>query len=275
MKEVIAIFDITRTENKFFLFDRDYNVVLRTTAPKENAIDDDGDPCEDIEELSEWVKKTFYEVLKDKDYEVKAVNFSTYGASLVHLNKQGKVVGPLYDYNKPYPTELIDEFINSYGDRTTFELSVGSRIYGMQNAGLQLYWIKKKKPELFKQINNSLHLPQYCSYLFSGKVFNEISSLGCHSTLWDYQKDRSHDWIFSEKFIKFFPPLIKTTSNEKIRVKGKNINCGIGIHNSSSSLVPYLMSFEKSFVLINTDLWAVTFNLFNNSKLMDEGLRRD
>ncbi len=43
--------------------------------------DEDGFPGEDIHELTNWVRDTFWRVLAMKEYEILAVNFSAYGAS--------------------------------------------------------------------------------------------------------------------------------------------------------------------------------------------------
>ena len=58
------------------------------------------------------------------------------------------------------------------------------------NSGKQLYWLKYKRPEIFKKIKKTLHLPQYLSYVFTGEMYSEYTSIGCHTVLWDYQKKK-------------------------------------------------------------------------------------
>ena len=50
-----------------------------------------------------------------KDIDVKAVNFSAYGASFVHLDGGSNIVTPLYNYLKPYPENFKKRFYDAYG----------------------------------------------------------------------------------------------------------------------------------------------------------------
>lgn len=108
---VIAIFDIGKTNKKFFLIDEHYKIVLERTVNFDETVDDDGDPCEDIALLTNWVKESLQEILELKKFDVKALNFSTYGASFVHLDQDGVVTAPLCNYLKSFPDELKDEFL--------------------------------------------------------------------------------------------------------------------------------------------------------------------
>ena len=48
---VVAIFDVGKTNKKLFLFDEDYQLVFEKTARFTETVDEDGDPCENIENL--------------------------------------------------------------------------------------------------------------------------------------------------------------------------------------------------------------------------------
>src|SRR5690606_31316494 len=100
---------------------------------------------------------------------LRALNFSTYGASFVHLGSDGRVVAPLYNYLKPYPKRTLDRFFAKYPEQEN-SLQTASPNLAMLNSGLQLYWLKHDKPKIFGQIKHSLHLPQYLSFLFTGKM---------------------------------------------------------------------------------------------------------
>jgi sugar (pentulose or hexulose) kinase len=95
----------------------------------------------------------------------------------------------LYNYLKPYPESLQKQFYNTYGREAEFAFRTASPVLGSLNSGMQLYRIKYEKPELFKEIKYALHLPQYLSFLISGKVCSDITSIGCHTNLWDFQKN--------------------------------------------------------------------------------------
>ena len=92
--------------------------------------------------------QTFAEILLRKDIEIKAVNFSAYGASFVHLNKNLKPITPLYNYLKPYPEKLKQQFYNTYGGESLIATQHAYPVIGSLNSGLQLYSLKYEKPEI-------------------------------------------------------------------------------------------------------------------------------
>ncbi len=53
--------------------------------------------------LEQWMLEACTTFLDDERYEVKGINFSTYGASLMYLDEQGKRLTPVYNYLKPMP----------------------------------------------------------------------------------------------------------------------------------------------------------------------------
>ena len=180
---VIAIIDVGKTNKKLFLFDEHYKIVYERSARFIETTDEDGDPCENLESLRLSVFDSLHDVFKRKEFEVKAINFSTYGASFVYIDEDGKPVAPLYNYLKPYPEELKKQFYDTYGGEEVFSYKTASPVLGSLNSGMQLYRIKYEKPELFKRIKYALHLPQYMSYLFRGNVYADITSIGCHTNM--------------------------------------------------------------------------------------------
>ena len=171
--------------------------------------------------------------------------------------------------------KLLKEFFTKYGSQEKITRQTASPALGFLNAGLQLFWLKYRKPELFKQIKYSLHFPQYLSYLFTGKTYSEITSIGCHTTLWDFEKQHPHDWVYKEKLMSLFPPLINTFNTVKIRYKSRQIPCGIGVHDSSAALIPYQLRFEEPFILVSTGTWSITLNPYSDEPLTFEELNRD
>src|SRR6187402_2948315 len=95
---VILIYDIGKTNKKLLLFDEQYKIVFEQNKQLTETKDEDGFSCENIDELTGWLKESFETILADKRFEIKAVNFSGYGASFVYLDKEGKQILPLYNY---------------------------------------------------------------------------------------------------------------------------------------------------------------------------------
>jgi sugar (pentulose or hexulose) kinase len=50
---------------------------------------------------------------------------------------------------------------------------------------------------------------------------------------------------------------------------------GVGLHDSSAALIPYLVSFQEPFVLISTGTWCISLNPFNQQPLTADELAQD
>lgn len=272
---VTAVFDIGKTNKKFFLFDENLTEVHSSYIRLDPIPDEDNFPSEPLAPLEEWMLRTFKEALKSPDYQIKRLNFSCHGASLVHTDEQGIPATPLYDYLKPFPEDLLSRFYEENGGKMTFCRATSSPPLAMLNSGLQLYFIKYKKPDFFKKIAHSFHFPQYLSFLFTGEMVSDYTSIGCHTGLWDYEANDYHKWVDREEIRKLFPPIVPGTTLLKTKPELGNIPCGIGVHDSSSALLPYIKQESEPFALLSTGTWAICINPSNKTKLKKKELKSD
>jgi len=289
---VIAILDVGKTNKKLLLFDEQYRVVWERSVTFDSATDEDGESCEDLGRLTSWIRESLTTASALPDFRIRAVNFSAYGASFVHLGEDGQPVSPLYNYLKAYPETLRKKFYKSYGGEVTFSMLTASPVLGSLNSGMQLYRIKHQLPDLYASIHCSLHLPQYLSYLLTGKVFSEITSIGCHTNLWNFAQKHYHEWVYREGIIDKLAPIVPSTSVQPLAGgiateiagggprsiasgRAAKIVVGVGLHDSSASMIPYLESFREPFVLISTGTWCITMNPFSDAPLTVAELQQD
>ena len=272
---VTAIFDIGKTNKKFFLFNEQLEEVHQSYERFEPIPDEDGFPAEALQAMCDWMLTTFRDALKMEEFEIRMLNFSTHGASFVHVEELGDPATHLYDYLKPYPEDLLDRFYQENGGKMNFCWATSSPPLAMLNSGLQLYFLKYAKPEKFKKIRHSFHLPQYVSFLFTGEKTSDFTSIGCHTGLWDFEKKDYHDWVDRENVRELLPPIQSGKTVLTTKPELGNIPCGIGIHDSSAALLPYLKQESEPFVLLSTGTWAIAINSFNKSPLTKKELKRD
>jgi len=304
---MILIFDIGKTNKKCFVFDGDYHMVFERSTQLPETTDEDGDPCEDVYLLTAWVQESLKDVLDDPRFQIRAINVATYGASFVHLSPdavaESAILTPLYNYLKSFPTDLRKQFFGTYGGEAKIALETASPVLGHLNSGLQLYWIKHCKPLIFNQIKWSIHLPQYIAHTIRRAVLQsdshpatsiipatEITSIGCHTLLWDFRKNDYHDWVKAEGIEEKFPPIIPArgvfrSPRDDAAIKGEvvqespeqrsRVQIGTGLHDSSAALIPYLACFDEPFVLISTGTWCISLNPFNRAPLRSEELAQD
>jgi sugar (pentulose or hexulose) kinase len=274
MKEiVIAIFDIGKTNKKLILFNDDLKIVSETEQKFPEIKDEDGFDCDDIELIERWIKESIIKLIHSEKYDLKAVNFTTYGATLVYLDGNGKRLTPVYNYLKPIDEKIPESLYKRNGGRDEFCRRTASPALGMLNSGIQPLWLKAVKPDVFAKIKHILHFPQYLSYTITGKIYSEHTSIGCHTALWDFDNMRYHPWV-EVQGLNFPEPVPVDTLNEVV-VEGKKLQIGIGIHDSSASLAPYFSSSNGKFLLLSTGTWCINMNPFNSEKLTAEQLDQD
>ncbi|MEI9806899.1 MAG: FGGY family carbohydrate kinase [Bacteroidota bacterium] len=272
-KSVIAIFDAGKTNKKLLLFDEQYNVVYDESKKFDEIKDEDDFACEDVLALAKWIKSSFDKIVKDERFDIKAVNFSAYGASFVYLGDKAEVMLPLYNYLKPFPKKLRDQFYKTYGGESLVAKQTASPVLGNLNSGMQLYRLKYEKPETFEKIKYALHLPQYLSFILSAELNTDITSVGCHTNLWHFQHNKYHKWVNHEGILNKLPAVLDC--KEIAGYVNKHIAAGAGLHDSSAALIPYLSTFREPFILLSTGTWCISLNPFNHSQLSDYELDQD
>ncbi|MCX6320795.1 MAG: FGGY family carbohydrate kinase [Bacteroidia bacterium] len=274
MKEtVIAIFDIGKTNKKLILFNDALKVVSETEQKFAEIKDDDGFECDDIEHIERWIKESIIRLVNSDKYDLKTVNFTTYGATLVYLDVNGKRLTPVYNYLKPIDEKIPESLYKRHGGRDEFCRRTASPALGMLNSGIQPLWLKAVKPEVFAKVKHILHFPQYLSYILTGKIYSEHTSIGCHTALWDFDNMNYHPWV-KVQGLNLPEPVPIGTLNEVV-IEGKKLQIGIGIHDSSASLAPYFAGSNGNFLLLSTGTWCINMNPFNTEKLTAEQLDKD
>ncbi len=274
MKEkVIAIFDVGKTNKKVILFNHDLKLVSEIEEKFSETTDDDGFPCDDIEHIESWIHESVTSLVRSDKYDLSAINFATYGATLAYLDGEGKRVTPVYNYLKPMDDRIPERIYKKYGGQDEFCRRTASPALGMLNSGMQALWLKHIKPDLFSKVRHILHFPQYLSYLLTGRIYSEHTSIGCHTALWDFDNMTYHHWAAGEGLSLPDPADISTLND--VVIEGMNIKAGIGIHDSSSSLAPYFAVNSGKFLLISTGTWCINMNPFNAEILTTEQLDRD
>jgi L-fuculokinase len=298
---VIAILDVGKTNKKIFLLDEQYKIVWEQADSFTETTDDEGEACEDLLQLTDWVCQSLTRLSVLSDLDIRAINFSAYGASFVHIGADGAPVAPLYNYLKPFPEGLKKKFYDTYGGEVTFSMLTSSPVLGSLNSGMQLYRIKEERPDLFARIKYSLHLPQYLNFLLTGIPCSDITSIGCHTNLWNFSQQHYHEWVYREGIIDKLAPILPSTSVQPLsssaaprpsvprvhahasRPSASQVCAhasripvaGVGLHDSSAAMIPYLESFREPFILISTGTWCISMNPFNDLPLTVAELQKD
>lgn len=273
MNQAIAVFDIGKTNKKFLLFDKHLKPFYVVEEVFPEIQDEDGVGCDDVDKIRKWMTDTLLAFNNHPEVRIMAVNFSTYGATLMHLDAQGKELTPLYNYLKPLDESITRELYERFGGVDEFSRQTASPALGFLNSGLQILWLKKERPGVFEKAKHTLHFPQYCSYLLTGNIASEYTSIGCHTAMWDFDQMKYHPWLAQEGIS--LPEPIPNETVFPCSIPELNMVVGTGIHDSSSSLAPYLMCSKEKFIILSTGTWCINMNPFNEEPLTREQLQSD
>ena len=65
------------------------------------------------------------------------------------------------------------------------------------------------------------------------------------------------------------PPLVNSDLVTKAKYGNKELNIGIGLHDSSAALIPYLKLKRNKFILLSTGTWSIALNPFDSRPLTE------
>ena len=269
--KVMAVFDIGKTNKKVFLWNELYQIVFERQQNFNEIPDEDGFLGEDLPAVRLWMLQTFAEINALPEYQICALNFSGYGATVVFVDEKGHTVSPLYNYLKAFPEGLFP--YSNYGGEDEFARATASPILGNLNSGLQAFRVSQVSADVWKKTRWVMHWPNFLSSIFTGNFASEITSIGCHTALWDFDKKTYHDWVTDFGLRNKLPEI--APSNTSYLNAETNIPVGLGLHDSSSALVPYLRVMHSPFLLLSTGTWCIAMNPFDEEPLSAIELKND
>ncbi len=187
---------------------------------------------------------------------------TTHGAAAALLDAAGNLTLPVLDYEFAGPDELAAEYDEI---RPGFAESFTPRLPAGLNLGAQLFWQHRRFPEAFAKTTAIVTYPQYWSFLLSGVVSSEITSLGCHTDLWNFQTDlysslvANAGWLDKMPAVRRAGDVLGLVRPEVAKTLGihKPVPVHCGIHDSNASLLPHLIERQPPFAVVSTGTWVI------------------
>ncbi|RMF64663.1 MAG: carbohydrate kinase, partial [Calditrichaeota bacterium] len=110
MEDVWLIFDFGKTNKKALVFDRELTTRAQFQAEIGESRLEDGLLADDVEAMARWMREVLTQVAGDRRWRLRGVNFTTFGATLVHLDENGQPACPVYSYNNDPGEEFNARF---------------------------------------------------------------------------------------------------------------------------------------------------------------------
>ncbi len=267
MNYAIAVLDIGKTNKKLVIYDNNLKQIdsIYSSFPTIKYKDLD---VEDTRGINSW----FLEGLKTmgEKYPIKVISVTTHGATGVCIDKNGKPSVPVVAYTNEVDDTFHEEFYNLVGERNDLQIKTATvEIKPLINYAKLLYFLKKRFPNDFEKTEKILLYPQYFSYTLTEKTSADFTYAGCHSYLWDFKEWRWSDVAAKLDILSKLPKNINKPGDilgkiSKNIVDQTNLNpdtiVTTGVHDSNSSLLPYLINGKENFILNSTGTWCVVMH---------------
>lgn len=174
----LVVLDVGKTRSKLTLWSAAGEICRRRTRPNV-AVAGPGYTALDVDGIAAWLAEALAEFAALGP--VEAIVPVGHGAAAAVV-RDGSLVCPPLDYEHPLPPaerRIYDRL------RDDFTRTGSPALPDGLNLGAQLHHLETLIPGLLGPGATLLTWPQYWAWLLSGVAAAEVTSLGCHSDLWD------------------------------------------------------------------------------------------
>lgn len=249
-----VVLDIGKTNVKL-IFLKNKKIVKEYKTKQQNSYFKNSIKTLEANKIVNWLIK---KLKKESDKHI-LNNFvcTTHGCSLAFIDFDDKEIIACTDYEFPFD-KYKEEFLKI---EPKFSRSFTPLLEGGLNTGMQIFYFSKKFPKILNKTKFILSYPQYVAWKLSNVFASEITYIGCHSYLWDFDKNKYSQLVKKLNVEKKFPPMKNAWDViGKFKNTKMNINILNGIHDSNASYLYFLNSNLKNFTLISTGTWYITLN---------------
>ncbi|TIW22805.1 MAG: carbohydrate kinase [Mesorhizobium sp.] len=269
---IVAVIDIGKTNAKVALVDLAtmQEVALRRTA---NAVAADGlYPHHDVERLWTFILDSLANL--NREQRIDAVSITTHGATAVLVDAEGGLALPVIDYE----FAGIDELAQDYDAvRPSFAETGTPRLPAGLNVGAQLFFQQTRFPTEFGGAAAILMYAQYWALRLTGIAANEVTSLGCHTDLWNPWKADYSSLVDRMGWRRLMAPVRPAKDRLGPILPALARRTGLdpqtpvfcGLHDSNASLLPHLLSDSPPFSVVSTGTWVISMAVGGRKVALD------
>jgi len=273
MVRYVAVIDLGKTNYKVALVDTDTATEVQVIKQAAAVSTESLYPCLDHKAIEDFVFDALRKISSIET--IDAVTVTTHGATAALLDELGQLALPVLDYE----FAGVDDSREQYNRvRPLFEQTGSPALPGGLNVGAQLFWQHENYPDQFAQASVVLTWPQYWVHLLTGKQFNDVTSLGCHTDLYEPRHQRYSTLVKQMNWQSLMAPTrasgklsgtLRATAADRLSMPTQT-PVYTGIHDSNASLVPHLVSQSSPFTVISTGTWFIVMAVGGNTPALDE-----
>ncbi len=268
----VAVIDIGKTNAKLALVEaaslRELAVVTRpnTVLP--------GPPWPHFDLDGHWAFFLQHLAQMQAAHGVDAISVTTHGAAGVLLDAAGDLAVPMLDYEHPGPDALARRYD---AIRPPFAETGSARLPMGLNLGAQLFWLLETHPDLLARVAHVLTYPQYWGWRLTGERATDVTSLGCHTDLWNPWSGGFSSLVDRLGLAGRIAParrpgdVLGQLRPELAAQTGLSPQTpvSVGIHDSNASLYPYVLGRRAPFAVVSTGTWVVSMAVGGKAVTLD------
>lgn len=269
----IAVIDIGKTNAKVVLVDSNTMAEIAVEKVRNDVVGSGPYPHFNVDEIWDFILSSLrnFQIA----YGISAISITAHGACCALLDEDGNLACPILDYEH----QAVDQTAVNYDKvRPSFAETGSPRLAGGLNLGVQIYWLFETVKGLKDRTATILMYPQYWAQRFTGISANEVTSLGCHTDLWNPHTNDFSSMVDSLGWRDKFAPVreanhvLATVSNAVADKTGLSTDTPVycGIHDSNASLYPYLLSHKEPFSVVSTGTWVIAMSVGGSYAKLDE-----
>lgn len=268
----IAVIDIGKTNAKVALVDlatlTEGALRRMANAPVRQA----PYPHHDVEALWTFILNSLAGL--NREQRIDAISITTHGATGVLVDTAGDLVLPVLDYEFDGPDRLAADY---EAIRPPFTETGTPRLPLGLNLGAQFFWQQKRFPAEFAKATAMLMYPQYWALRLTGVAANEVTSLGCHTDLWNPWTADFSSLVDSLGWRDLMAPVRPAKDRLGPILPALAARTGLdpqtpvfcGLHDSNASLLPHLLSDAPPFSVVSTGTWVVSMTVGGKQIVLD------
>ena len=254
-ERALAVFDLGKTNAKLLGFsDRTGEILFEERTNQQVAVVD-GLRVLEHAPLFDWLKAALERAARH--HRLAGLMISTHGCTFA-LIADGKLAAAVLDYEQPVPADIERQFA---AETPPFSETCSPDLPAGLNVARHIYMREAMSPDLLRRTDAILNYPQFWNWLFTGAMVSEISSIGCHSHLWQPRAGKFSSLVERRGWLIKFPPFRRAGEIlGEAQIGGQSVPIHNGVHDSNAALSYYRSLGYSDFTLISTGTWVIVFN---------------
>lgn len=261
------VVDIGKTLSKVSLWSRDGRMIDRATRP--NAIVEEGGIRRlNVAGIGQFLRQSLDRMGRPT---VEYIVPVAHGAAVAALCPTGLAIAPL-DYEQDLPADVLDEYRQA---RAPFAETGSPALPGGLNFGAQLFWLDRLHPTAMASAT-LVPWAQYWAWFLSGEAVSEVTSLGCHSDLWNPTSGQFSTLALAQGWAGRFAPLASASQviglirPEIATSSGLSPETKVlaGIHDSNAALLAargFAEIANNEATVLATGTWFIAMRLMKQA----------